>query len=59
MSELERERERERENRVENEVRDTNEKERGMEWNGINQIKSNRSFHFIHSERTHNTTLLF
>ena len=53
MSELE------KKSRVENEVRDTNEKERGMEWNGINQIKSNRSFHFIHSERTHNTTLLF
>ena len=53
MSELE------NKSRVENEVRDTNEKERGMEWNKSNRIKSNRSFHFIHSERTHNTTLLF
>ena len=45
MSELE------RKSREENEVRDTNEKEGGMEWNKSNQIKSNRSFHSFLKKR--------
>ena len=45
MSELE------RKSREENEVRDTNEKERGMEWNKSNQIKSFISFFFEKTKR--------